>query len=178
MLVKKVYFFSIILFALLIGCEEKGPVEPETNIYQGEHLTIGVLGETPPIREENVTFHNISLDHLINNSTPELNHIDGIFIIKKYFEEVSQEEYVAFFSETEIPIVFIESEKSFVPFIDKDLKYSDAPTFEDQMYAVGIKNIGNMKYDTWGIGLYNDTKNASNIKRAYSNIFRKIEKVK
>jgi len=140
--------------------------------YSGEALVIGVVGEIPEIRENQIDFKEIDLDTLKNN---QYNFTyDGILIMKNHFEEASRNEYASIYKRSSVPIFFIESKKSYVPFITKDLSYEKVSISDELNYATGIFVLGEeMKY--WGYGLYNDVQNEPNIKDVYSRIFRDIK---
>ena len=140
--------------------------------YSGEALVIGVVGEVPEIRENQIDFKEINLDTLKNN---QFNFTyDGILIMKNHFEEASKDEYASIYKRSSVPIFFIESKKSYVSFITKDLSYENVSISDELNYATGIFVLGEeMKY--WGYGLYNDVQNEPNIKDVYSRIFRDIK---
>ena len=140
--------------------------------YSGEALVIGVIGEIPEIREEHITFKKINLEILESN---QYNFTyDGILIMKDHFEEASKSECASIYKRSSIPIFFIESQKSYIPFITKDLSYESVSISDELNYATGIFLLGEeMKY--WGYELYNDTYNETNIKDVYSRVFRDIE---
>jgi hypothetical protein len=146
--------------------------EIESAHYTGESLVIGVIGEIPEVREEQIEFEKISLETLKNN---QFNFsYDGILIMKNHFEEASKSEYAPIYKKSSIPIFFIESKKSYIPFINPDSNYESVSILDELNYATGIFILGEeMKY--WTYGLYNDVQNEINIKDVYSRIFRDIE---
>lgn len=83
--------------------------------------------------------------------------------------------------ESKIPFFFIQTGKSYIPFIQEELSYEKAPEVQDQAYATGIifdndNDNDNLKF--WSYGLYNDIENEVNIKDVYSRIFETISKNK
>jgi|GEM_PF-1250272 len=102
---------------------------------------------------------------------------DAIFITKINLSEASQGKYASIYKKSKIPFFFIQTEKSYVPFTEKDLTYDNAPNFNDQSYATGIlynANENGNELTSWGYGLYNDIENQANIEDVYSRIFDTI----
>lgn len=165
---KKIVLAFLIMSAFLMGCKDKN--EYESSIYEGENLTIAVIGEKPEVREKNIQFRSITLEELESNMTG----IDAIFITKERLEQAAKPEYVKLYHQMKMPVFFIESEKSYIPFIYEDIAYEDAPNINDQMYVAGMMSDGTDEVQVWGFGLYNDVVNETNIKSAYSDIFETI----
>ncbi|WP_138419421.1 hypothetical protein [Aquibacillus sediminis] len=169
------YFFTgfLILFSLLVGC--KAEDEVDSPIYEGSDLIIGVIGKIPEVREENVNFKSITLTELESNVAKVSNEYDAVFIMKHYLDQAGENKFAQEYKELKIPVFFIESKKSYIPFIYDDMTYEEAPNMEDQTYATGIISEEKDTFNYWGYGLYNDTENETNIKDVYSRIFTTIE---
>lgn len=167
----KTIILVLVVFTMFSSCTINNDAV-DSAPYTGEALVIGVVGEMPNIREEQIDFEKIDLETLKNN---QYNFTyDGILIMKDYFEEASKSEYASIYKRSSIPIFFIESKKSYIPFITEDLSYESVSISDELNYATGIFVLGEeMKY--WGYGLYNDVQNETNIKDIYSRIFRDIE---
>lgn len=167
----KTIILVLVVFTMFSSCTINNDAV-DSAPYTGEALVIGVVGEMPNIREEQIDFEKIDLETLKNN---QYNFTyDGILIMKDYFEEASKSEYASIYKRSSIPIFFIESKKSYIPFITEDLSYESVSISDELNYATGIFVLGEeMKY--WGYGLYNDVQNDTNIKDVYSRIFRDIE---
>lgn len=170
---KKILMGFISLLVILVGCNEKDQVE--SLIYQGERLNIGVIGEAVDVREQNVNFESLTLDKLESDVKSISTEFDAIFIMKEYLIEAGEKQYANMYSELGIPVFFIQSKKSYLPFINEDMTYEEAPNIEDQTYATGISSEEKDAFKYWGYGLYNDTENETNIKDVYSRIFTTIE---
>ncbi|MUK87852.1 hypothetical protein GMD78_05495 [Ornithinibacillus sp. L9] len=170
---KKLVLGYLVLSVFLIGCNAEN--EYETPVYEGSDLDIGVIGEKPDVREENVHFQSITFDELESNVKDISVELDAVFIMKEYLEQAGENKYAKVYSESNIPFFFIESKKAYVPFINDDITYEEFPDVDDQMYATGIISKGEDEFQGWGFGLYNDTENETNIRSTYSNIFEKIE---
>lgn len=163
--------FKVILLILslicLISCNN---IEFEK--YNGEDLTIGVIGEIPEVREENITFKKITFQDL--EETKKLNHYDAIFITKENLEEASNNKYASIYKECIIPFFFIENIKGHLPFVDENFSYEDASQAGNlPVYATGIlRNNNELIYN--GYGLYDDIESKENIEAVYSIIFKDI----
>jgi hypothetical protein len=168
------YFLLVtisILTILIIFTACSKPQSIKTNTHNDKALRIGIIGETPKVVEEKVTFGKIKFSDLEKDTVDS--QYDAIFITKYNLSEASQGKYADIYKKSKIPFFFIQTEKSYVPFTEKDLTYDNAPKFTDQSYATGIMYNGN-KLNFWGYGLYNDIENQANIKDVYSRIFETI----
>lgn len=178
---KTLLLIAIVL--LLAGCSSKHTPDPNEKIespefksYNGDQLRIGLIGEPPTIKEKNlIKFTSLELN-LLNHL--DSSKYDAIFIMKEYLEQAAEDKYANVYRSTSIPFFFIQSKKSFIPFITKEISYRDADEFKDQTYATGFLQQNKEEYQTWGYGLYNDTVSEINIKDVYSRIFSTIESIK
>jgi hypothetical protein len=171
--IKRLITTFIILCILLTGC---GSVNVDkTKEYDGERLRVGIIGNIPEIREKQVVFEEIDFDFLKKDDFDS--RYNAIFISKENLSEAAKAEYAAIYKRVKIPFYFIETEKSYVPFVKEELDYEDGPDYDNGMYITGILNIGE-KYRVTGYGLYNDTKNKRNIKCVYSRVFQQISEIK
>jgi len=161
------------MLSMLTACSK--PQSVKTNQYDSRALSIGIIGETPKVSEKQVTFTKIQFSDLEKDTFDS--KYDAIFITKINLSEASQGKYASIYKKSKIPFFFIQTEKSYVPFTEKDLTYDNAPNFNDQSYATGILYNGNgngNELTTWGYGLYNDIENQANIEDVYSRIFDTI----
>jgi hypothetical protein len=168
---KKLYVSFLFIFYVLTGCT---PDVIDTPLYAGKHLVIGVIGETPKIREENVSFKKINFSEL--RELDSFSEFDAVFIMKENLPEAAKQEYARIYKTVGIPFFFIQSKKSYLPFTNEELSYDEVPDLSSDTYATGY-----FRYDdndqNWGYGLYNDIENSSNIKDVYTRIFTTIELV-
>ncbi|WP_259473517.1 transcription elongation factor GreAB [Clostridium estertheticum] len=166
------YFLLIAMLSVLsifTACSK--PQSVKTDPYDSRALRIGVIGEPPSIREKQVTFVKIQFSDLQKKLFDS--QYDAIFITKNNLSEASQGKYASIYKKSKIPFFFIQTEKSYVPFIMEDLSYDNVPNLPDQTYATGILYTDN-KLNAWGYGLYNDIENQENIKEVYSRIVKTI----
>ena len=170
----------VALILLLAGCSTENTSEsskqsPEFKNYNGKPLKIAVIGNQPTIKEKDlIKFTPIQLNQL---NKLDSSQYDAIFIMKEYLEQAAESKYAKIYKSLNIPTFFIQTEKSFIPFIIEDLSYNDAPESEDQMFATGFLQKNKEGYQSWSFGLYNDTVNETNIKDMYSRIFTTIKSI-
>ena len=169
--IKKTIFVLVMLLVFLTGCSVTNV--DKTEKYEGEKLRIGIIGDTPEIRETQVEFEEIDFGFLKEGNFDS--QYDAIFITKDNLSEASNAEYVPIYKKSKIPFYFIDTDKSHVNFIMEDLSYEDEPDTEDGMYITGLLYT---KDKFWRYGLYNDTKSEKNIKCVYSRVFEDISKIK
>lgn len=173
---KRIIPFALVIFIVMIvtSCTTTADTI-DTPLYSGKSLSVGVVGEAPKVREEHVSFTNISFDEL--EEYPKLSSkFDAVFIMKEYLQEAAESQYAKVYKNAGIPFFFIGSKKSYMPFVLEELSYADVPDINNGMYATGYLPLD--KGDrTWGYGLYNDKVNEPNIKDVYSRIFTTIESI-
>ncbi|WP_138420846.1 hypothetical protein [Aquibacillus sediminis] len=90
--------------------------------------------------------------------------------MKQYLGQAGEKQFAQVYNELKIPVFFIESKKSYLPFIYYDMTYEEAPNIEDQTYATGIISEAKDTFNYW-----DDAENETNIKDVYSRIFTIIE---
>lgn len=178
---KKISFFTVmIVFVLLVtGCTITVDTvdSVDTPLYSGKILSIGVIGEIPKVREDQVHFTEITFDELEDYSKLSTTY-DAVIIMKEHLIEADDNKYVKVYNKAGIPFFFIESPRSFMPFVLEDLSFehSSFQNFHYDMYATGYFQTGTA-YKSWGYGLYNDKINAPNVKDVYSRICTTIESI-
>lgn len=169
------FTFIILIIILATGCTTTADTV-DTPLYSGQSLSLAVIGEVPKVREEHIKFINISFDEL-EDYTKLSSVYDAVFIMKEHLSEAAQGKYAKVYKNAGIPFFYIESTKSFMPFVAEELSYDDISDTGSGMYATGY--LASDKGDrSWGYGLYNNIVNAPNIKSAYSRMFTTIDSVK
>lgn len=146
------------------------PVKEE--LYNCRSLNIGIIGNIPKVREKQIKFTSMQFSDLEKQTADS--KYDAIIITKDNLSQAGQGKYLSIYKITKIPFFFIESEKSYVPFIEKDLTYENAPDINNRAYATGIMFNANNNPIFWDYNLYNDIKNQTNIMDVYSRIFKTI----
>ncbi|WP_203363755.1 hypothetical protein [Bacillus sp. REN10] len=167
----------MLVMFVLAGCNKN---EIQSEIYKGQDLAIGVVGEIPEVREKNIDFEALSLKEISANTKEVSDKFDSVFIMPEQFAEADDDQYVATYKALKIPTFFFESKKAHLPFVHEDVTYETAPNMEETAYAVGYLYSGEeeeYKDDVWRYFLYNGVKNKVNIQDVYTNIFKTIEEV-
>lgn len=157
------------MFGVLTGCKDD-TIEPRD--YKGKPLIIGVIGEPPEVRGNNVNFEKITFNRLMELQSP-LDY-DAVFITKENLSEAADRKYARAYKTSGIPFFFIESKKSYIPFTQEELSYEEAPDVLSDMHVTGYFQEGE-QFRSWGYGLYNDKLNEANIKNVYIRIFETVE---
>ncbi|WP_054942889.1 hypothetical protein [Paenibacillus ihuae] len=172
---KSIYLLLIVAALLLTGCtitidNKKNSVD--TVPYTGKALHLAVVGEAPSVREQQVKFSAITLEELLGSQSLEADY-DAVFIMKEHLPEAADARYAKVYKTAGLPFFFIESKKSYMPFVLEDVAYEDIKDINNGVYATGYFNSEG-KWEFWGTGLHNDTINSTNIKSAYSRVFEAI----
>jgi hypothetical protein len=169
-------FFTIFLVMIFMFCALPGCTSDviDNSEYKGKHIVIGVIGEPPGIREKNVSFNKIDFSQLKELHSPS--DYDAVFITRENLPEASNQEYAKIYKTSGISFFFIESMKSYLPFIHEEMSYDEAPDSSSDTFATGYFQYGE-KFQYWGYGLYNDKLNNSNIEDVYTRIFATIESI-
>lgn len=167
---RKIIVVLLLVFVILInGNAQRDSIDMP--LYEGRSLVIGVIGETPQVREEgHVDFKEVTFEQL--EDLDLYAELDAIFITKEHLVEASEPKYTEVYNKAEVPFFYIESSKSHVPFTIQELSYDEVPDLSMDMYATGYYGKDDQY---WGYGLYNDIMNETNIKAVYSHIFTTIE---
>lgn len=161
----------LLICLILAGCS---PDAIDTPRYVGKNLVIGVIGDFPNIREENVAFTKITLNQLEDQNLSPV--FDAILIMKEHLSEAADPKYAKAYKNAGIPFFFMESKKSYHPFINEELSYDDVPDLSSDNYATGYFRSGK-EFQFWGYGLYNDKINRLNIEDVYTRIFTTVESI-
>ena len=148
-------------------------------LYDGEPLIIGVIGEVPNIDEHQITFNILTFKDLLQGDLENL--YDAILIDKDNLIEASQNDYSEVYTNSNIPFLFVESSKNHLPFIDSEKDYNDEAfkEMEDNLtYITLYSNRGELEDEYVGYSLYNDEMTETNKKEVYSRAFKTIETLK
>ncbi|RIW27286.1 hypothetical protein D3H55_23180 [Bacillus salacetis] len=172
MKIKLISLVIISLQLLLAACANNSVDSAE---YNGKSLEIGIVGDPPQVREENIKFTSIELRDI--KEKKQLENFDAVFIMKEYLVDAANDEYVESYQSGIVPFFFIESEKSYLPFVKKSSTYEGSPDVPTKDYATGYYNNPKAEMQYWGYGLFDDIRNEDNIKDAYSRIFNTIEEI-
>lgn len=172
---KKMLICLFVLIATLSGCglstAQRNPIE----LYNGRPLHIAVIGELPEVEREQVKFKSISFQELANtNSTSS--SFDAVWIMNSQFDTADQERYVEVYTALNIPIFFIGTKKSYLPFVFEDMTYDDAPDIPND-YVAGYLQIDEEQFQFWGFELNDNEVTERNVLDAYMRIFTVISEL-
>ncbi|MCK0472316.1 hypothetical protein [Halalkalibacter sp. APA_J-10(15)] len=148
---------SLIIVLLIVG----GCSYTE-NLYEGEKLTIAVLGYTPFYMERHVEYHLVDIDEL----EQEMHHVDAVFVTEDAFEQASKSDYTSMFNEMMVPVFFIGLNKPYFIFTEEGLTYQHSYNHEEEQSSgrviQGYMNQGNGEIITWKLSIPDrrDTANA------------------
>ena len=144
--------------------------------YTGKPLTIAVIGDFPEIKEEQVSFEEITFDDVMNN---DFDSYDAIFIMPESLSQASEIPFAKIYLDSPIPFFFIGA-NNHIPFTEADLDFDD-DSWEDWEWTPGTSYASGFYSDTttcsssaWEFYLYDDEKTDKNLKALYSEIFRSI----
>lgn len=161
----------LVLVVALAACAQ----ETDFRLYEGKSLDIAVVGEPPEVKEDRVSFTEISFDEMISE---ELTSYDAVIIREINLSKAAEDQFADVYSVSNIPFYFIGTD-NFVPFTEKDLEYDNTLEWTAGLsYAVGVfisEEDDTLKH--WGFGLHNDIKNDEHLKAMYSRIFMSIDEI-
>jgi len=174
---KKIIPFILFLLVIITGCTtDTSANSVYTPLYTGKPLVIGIIGDNPEVREDNVEFRNITFKQLEENNNLS-SEVDAVIIMKEHLVEAAEGKYAKVYKNPSMPYFFIESTKSIVPFVVEELSYDQVTETGNLDYASGYLQKKDGSSQHWGYGLYNDKVNETNIKDAYSRIFTTIASI-
>ncbi|MYL32940.1 hypothetical protein GLW05_04950 [Pontibacillus yanchengensis] len=150
-----------------------------SDLYKGTPLTIAIIGDTPNVKEEQVNFHEIKLSEVIN--IPK-NKYNAVFIMEEYLGEAAHKKYRDAYQSLEVPVFFVRSKASHMPFINMENqisyeKYEDRVN-DTQDFITGLwypKSKEEFKTFRFGYRVENDEFQRDNVQGVYSSVFKKIE---
>ncbi|MCM3473288.1 hypothetical protein [Brevibacillus borstelensis] len=162
-------FFIFTCLFVTAGCVKNDNLLPDDSIKE-QTLKIGVIGQSPAVTETNIVFTETTFEKLSNATDTDF---DALFIMPEKLEEASHGQYAKLYKSVKYPVFFIGSTKSYYPFTEETLTYSNAPSTHSGMYATGmIYEDGQIKIFEYG--LKNGEKTEENLKALYTNIFKTI----
>lgn len=141
--------------------------------YEGASLSIAVIGDIPDIHSEQLDFKQVPLETFKDDSKKISKQFDGVLITPSMFEKASNDSLIAVYQDLEIPIVFFDSEKRHLPFLNDGITYetADSTTLQNGAHTtVYMPHLNQNSGDVWYFYLNND-KNVDNL---YKEIFEKV----
>lgn len=141
--------------------------------YEGAALKIAVIGDIPDIHSEKVDFKQVPLETLRDDSEKISKQFDGVLITPSMFEKASNDSLIAVYQNLEIPIVFFDSEKRHLPFLNDGITYETADSAALQNGAhttVYMPHLNENSEDVWYFYLNNE----QTVDSLYKEIFEKV----
>jgi len=86
---KKIFPVLLLILIMLTGCNSDTVYTP---LYNGKNLIIGVIGNYPKVREENVKFKKINFNKIEENKKLS-SELDAVFIMKEHHSEAANSKY-------------------------------------------------------------------------------------
>jgi hypothetical protein len=169
---KRIILLLLFVLSIVTACSYDKNEIKDSPLYEGKTLTIGVVGEAPKVREENINFKNIELEDLKQENLNQ--EYNAVFIMKEHLSEAAKAPFAKIYKDSGIPYFFIESKKPYGVFTNEKSEYEGSPDSPGKEYAWGYFQSGE-EGEYWGLGLYNDTVNEANIWDVYSRIFKIID---
>lgn len=160
-----------VMALILPACTSK----PDFELYEGNPLRIAVIGDLPKVKEEQVTFIEMSLNEMKEKN---LEAYDAVFILEDHLFEAAESQYANVYLNSLTPFFFMGTD-NFVPFTEEDLPYNKDWDWRPGLnYAVGIlASPENDSRKYWGFSLYNDEKTDEHIQELYSRTFGVVEEL-
>ena len=172
------FTIAVSLLAIMIGLSglfnRNQPSE-----YSGEALKIMTIGEAPKVEEENIDFTKMTFEELEENKYS--GDSDAVFIMPDHLVEVAQNEYVNLYNELNVPVFFIGTTKSHIPFVFEATEYEDVADVSPVSYAAGyLYDHENKLGETWIFPKESTDEEVRDkeIEEIYTEIFNTIEYIK
>ena len=160
--------------------QEKPSDLPKTKVTD---IHVAVVGEMPNIKvdKKKVKLIPASLDNLIQEGSLPY---DAVLVMENKLKDAANEKYKDLYFESGIPIFFVKSEASHLPFIDYDLTYDEyVNRIDDQdNFIVGIlKEEGKDRMKGWKFPYpvveSKMLKGEEDTEQIYNNLFNTIAKI-
>jgi hypothetical protein len=90
-MMNKIIPIVLLILIMLTGCKS---ATVDTPLYNGKNLVIGVIGDSPKVKEENVKFKNINFNTLEEDKNLS-SQFNAIFIMKEHISEAASSKYAA-----------------------------------------------------------------------------------
>lgn len=86
----KLLLVLLLILVVMSGCNKD---EVDSPIYRGDHLSIGVIGESPNVREQNINFNSITLEELKTKTEQISSDFDAVFIMNEHLSQAAESQY-------------------------------------------------------------------------------------
>jgi hypothetical protein len=110
----------------IVACMIISACSNEKVSYEGPSLNVAVIGDIPDIHNENIQFKQISLEAFRTDAQKVSAQYDAVMITPTMFEKASNDQVAAAYERAAVPIIFFDSEKRHLPFVNKGMTYDTA----------------------------------------------------
>lgn len=110
LIIKLKLIFIMVCLMVLGGCEEK-------QLISGDTIRIGVIGDNIELLEySNVIYESIEVEEVLTNDELTTKY-NLLMISNEHFNTVSESDYISRFENIQMPVIFVDSTKGWMPFI-------------------------------------------------------------
>lgn len=142
--------------------------------YDGKLLNIAVIGESPELENDKIHFEQLSLEQFKEDTFNVAKKFDAIMVTPDSFEAASDDIYVDTYQNSEMPIIFFNSNKGHYPFVNGGLTYETAhfDSLDNGSHTtIYLYNLSEDKDDAWFFYLDNQ----KDLNELYTEVFQKVE---
>lgn len=155
---------------LLVACNDQESKKVSKD-DSGAELKIAVVGNFPDIKKD-LQIDSIELGDLKGN----LKKYDAVFISKKFLQAASEKEYADVYKKADVPFFFIESKKSYQPFVDPEMSYNDEIETGSNSYITGVY-YGKGPERSWEYGINDPNPTSEEKEIIFNSVFETIKTV-
>lgn len=173
----KILFLTMTALLLISGCSaNENTVESEELIikdewkaeYDGQPLSIGVIGEKPNKTYDNITFHTAEPDSL------KQEEFDSYFITDDYFTELSKEDWEPVFMNINTPVFFMNLEVQAFIYRMEEMNYEETSPKATEHTNGFVRTEDHIR--SWGYGNPTESTDVNETPDwIFHSIFRDIE---
>lgn len=172
---KKVIIILILSLLLLVSCSNQQMIN-----YVGPPLKIAVIGDIPKMNSEKITFVPLTLEEFSEISSQSVDMWNAVMITPSGFEQASDDRYIRMYNDSKLPIIFFDSPKRHLPFVNEKVTYKTAywKSMDNGSHTTiyqssDLVNSDESKEDAWYFYLKDEKK----INKLYEEVFQKIEEL-
>lgn len=166
----------ILIMSLLLLCSCSNQ---EMN-YDGAPLKIAVIGDIPEMNNGKITFEAITLEEFSKKVLKAASLWNAVMITPSMFEKASDDRYIDVYNNSNVPVIFFDSPKSYYPFVNTDVTYTTAhwDSLKNGSHTTiylhsNLNDSEENKEDAWYFYLEDE----KNINQLYEEVFKKIEEL-
>lgn len=142
--------------------------------YNGKLLNIAVIGESPELENKRILFEQLSVEQIKEDTSNVAKKFDAIMVTPESFEAASDDTYIDSYQNSEMPIIFFNSNKRHLPFVRAGVTYEtvDFDALDNGSHTtIYLYNLSEEKDDAWFFYLDDQ----SDLNKLYTEVFQKVE---